>query len=199
METTKVQQKTPPDRVGLWTVANQITFFRILLTIPFLLLVSRGRFGLALVVFFVASVTDFFDGYFARRLGQSTRLGRFLDPAADKLLTTSSFVVLAFPHGAFAPMPVWLVVLVVGRDLVIVLGACIVYLLTGFSSFKPNLAGKINTALELALVVAFLVLNSAGFGTEILPSLYWLVALSVATSGVTYLVEGVRMLIRRAP
>src|SRR5262249_38624168 len=197
VEPSNVEATATRPSPGVMTVANQLTAFRILLTIPFLILVSYGRFGLALAVFFVASVTDFFDGYFARRLQQSTPLGRFLDPAADKLLTTASFVVLAFPHGSFSPIPVWLAALVVGRDLLIVGGALTVYLTTGYSSFKPNLAGKVNTFIELGLVVAFLTLNMAGAYDAILWWLYWLVAASLVVSGLGYVVQGARLLSSR--
>ncbi len=87
-----------PDRARVWTVANLLTALRILLILPFLYFVYAQRFGLALAVFFVASITDYADGYIARNFNQKTRLGQVLDPLADKLLTTASFIVMALPH-----------------------------------------------------------------------------------------------------
>jgi len=163
---------------------------------PFLYLVFEGRFGLALGVFFLASLTDFADGYVARRYKQQSRLGRFLDPLADKLLTTAAFVVMAIPHQEFASIPAWLAAGVVGRDLIIVLGSLVVYRLTKFKDFKPTLLGKINTFVELGLIVWFLVFHTTGRLTFLLPYLYGVVILSVVVSGAEYVMQGGRILRR---
>jgi len=180
----------------MWTVPNALTVFRILLTIPFLYLVQQGRFGNALLVFFVASLTDFIDGYIARRFKQHSKLGRFLDPLADKLLTTTGFIVMAIPHTGFPSIPIWLAVAVVARDLIIVVGSLVVYLLTKFKDFKPTLLGKINTLVELGLIVWFLVFHTTGRLIFLLPSLYAIVIASLLVSGGEYLIEGFRILRR---
>jgi cardiolipin synthase len=179
---------------GVWTIPNILTVLRIVMTIPFLYFVSQGRFGNALLVFFAASVTDFVDGYIARTFKQQSRLGRFLDPVADKVLTTTGFVVMAIPHSGFPTIPIWLAIAVVGRDLVIVLGSLIVYLRTDFRDFKPTLLGKINTLVELGLIVWFLVFHTTGKLIFLLPSLYLVVLASVLLSGGEYLIEGIRIL-----
>ena len=179
---------------GPWTAANLLTLFRIALTFPFLYLVGQGRFGIALAVFFLASLTDFADGYVARRYKQQSRLGRFLDPLADKLLTTTAFVVMAVPHRGFPSIPVWLAVAVVGRDIVIVLGSLVVYRLTKFKDFKPTLLGKINTLVELGLIVWFLVFHTTRRLIFLLPFLYGVVIVSVLASGAEYAINGVRIL-----
>ena len=163
--------------------------------VPFLYLIDEGRFGVALAVFFLASLTDFFDGYVARKYNQYSRLGRFLDPLADKLLTTAGFVVMAIPHPRFASIPVWLAAAVVGRDLVIVLGALVVFRLTKFKDFKPTLLGKINTLVELGLIVWFLVFHTTGRLIFLLPFLYAIVIASVVTSGAEYVIRGAGILI----
>ena len=182
------------ERKSLWTTANLLTLFRIALLVPFLYLVGIGRFGLALGVFFLASLTDFADGYVARRYQQYSRLGRFLDPLADKLLTTAAFVVLAIPHQEFPSIPIWLAVSVVARDLIIVLGSLVVYQLTKFKDFKPTLLGKINTFVELGLIVWFLVFHTTGKLTFLLPSLYGVVIASIVVSGAEYIIRGVEIL-----
>src|SRR5688572_29962718 len=123
----KIEGSSPETQgpARLWTVANILTLFRIALILPFLYMIREGSFGQALLIFFVASVTDFADGYVARNYGQQTPLGRFLDPLADKLLTTVGFVVMAIPHPGFPSIPVWLAAAVVGRDLVILAGSLI--------------------------------------------------------------------------
>lgn len=188
-ETRGVIEKTTP-----WTTANFLTFFRIALVCPFLYFILQGRFGVALAVFFLASLTDFVDGYVARRFKQQSRLGRFLDPFADKLLTTAAFVVMAVPRSQFPSIPIWLAAGVVGRDLFIVAGALAVYLLTGFRDFKPTFLGKVNTLFELGLIVWFLVFHTTGRLIFLLPFLYGVVAVSVAASGIEYVIRGTAIL-----
>ena len=177
-----------------FTVANLLTFLRILLIAPFLLAIHQGRFTQALGIFFIASLTDFFDGFVARRFNQHTKLGQVLDPAADKILTTASFIVMALPHPNFPSIPVWLAVVVVGRDLVILIGSWVVYSLTRFKDFKPTTSGKVNTFLELGLIVWFLWFHVMGRFTVILPLCYLIVLGSVLVSGGVYLIQGWRII-----
>jgi cardiolipin synthase len=103
------------------TLANQLTILRIMLIPAFVLLVVYGYLGWALMTFLVAGITDALDGLIARRAGQRTSLGAWLDPMADKLLLVTAFIVLSLPSGGFANrIPVWLTVLVITRDVGIV-------------------------------------------------------------------------------
>jgi cardiolipin synthase (CMP-forming) len=194
ISTARINQQRSPAGRRIWTVANILTFFRIGLALPFLYFVKEGRFGYALLVFFIASVTDFADGFIARRFNQQSALGRLLDPLADKLLTTAGFIIMALPHGEFEPLPVWLVVAVVGRDILILAGSALVYLLTRFKDFKPTLLGKVNTFLELGLIVVYLGFNTTGEMLFLLPLCYGIVITSVVISGVEYVVEGARII-----
>ena len=178
----------------MWTLPNLITLFRIVLIVPFVYLIREGAFGYALAVFFAASISDFFDGYVARRFNQHSAAGRFLDPLADKLLITVSYIVLALPRATIPSIPVWLAALVVGRDLVILLGSLIVFLKVRYKDFKPSFIGKLNTFVELGLIVWFLALNSTGYLLVVIPYLYWIVAASVLMSGGAYLVTGYTIL-----
>ncbi|HEV8484978.1 MAG TPA: CDP-alcohol phosphatidyltransferase family protein [Blastocatellia bacterium] len=180
-------------KASVWTTANLLTAARIVLIIPFLYLINQGRLGLALIVFFAAGITDFFDGYVARHFNQQSELGRFLDPMADKLLTTASFVVLALAHESFPSIPVWLAAAVVGRDLLILLGSLVVYLATRFTAFKPTMLGRVNTTVEFCFIFTFLVLHTAGVLTYLMPPCYWIVLASVVLSGADYVVEGVKI------
>jgi cardiolipin synthase len=180
-----------PERSKNLTAANLVTAIRIALTVPFLYLIGRGQFGLALLIFFIASVTDFIDGYLARNFGQQSPLGQLLDPLADKLLTTAGFIVMAIPHEGFPSIPVWLAVAVVGRDVLISLGSLVIYLTTRFTEFKPTILGKVNTFLEMGLIVVFLGFHPAGKLTSLLPLCYAIVLTSVLASGASYVMEGV--------
>jgi len=187
-------QSGPMTRV--WTPANLLTVFRIVLTLPFLYLVKQGRFGWALLVFFIASLTDFFDGYVARKFDQQSPLGRFLDPLADKVLTTATYIVMAIPHEGFPSIPLWLAVAVVGRDIVILAGSAFVYLVTRYKGFKPALLGKVNTFVELGLIVWFLVFHTTGEFTYLLPGMYAVVMISIIGSGLEYISQGALLLVR---
>src|SRR5262249_58830870 len=97
------------------------TLIRMLLIPAFVILVVYGHFGYALGVFVVAGVTDALDGLIARRSGQKTSLGAWLDPMADKLLLVTTFIVLTIPGlGLANRLPLWLTVMVISRDVVIV-------------------------------------------------------------------------------
>src|SRR5690349_13704956 len=114
MPTTPIQPSEPlpqaAPQAGVWTLANMLTMLRIALLVPFLYTIKVGSFGLAVIIFFIAGITDFFDGFVARRFHQQSPLGRFLDPAADKLLTTASYIVMALPRAVGEPLPLWMTI-----------------------------------------------------------------------------------------
>ena len=114
--------------MSVLTAPNQLTLFRLLLVPCLVILVLYGFNGIALIVFIVAGVTDALDGLMARRMGQRTTLGAWLDPMADKLLLVSTFIVLTMPLGLPNQLPLWFTVLVISRDVCIVLTVAIVNL-----------------------------------------------------------------------
>ena len=120
------------------TVANQLTLLRMLLIPVFVILLVYGFPGWALAVFALAGVTDVLDGLIARRAGQKTSLGAWLDPMADKLLLVTTFVVLTVPGTDLVNrFPLWLTILVISRDVVIVTTVAIVNLVMGVRTFSP--------------------------------------------------------------
>jgi len=142
------------------TPANQLTLLRMLLIPAFVILVVYGHLGWALVVFATAGITDGLDGLIARRSGQRTRLGAWLDPMADKLLLVTTFVVLTLPGlGLANRLPVWLTVLIISRDVVIVLTVAIVNLAIGPRTFRPSVFGKIATATYIVTAVMTMLFN----------------------------------------
>jgi cardiolipin synthase len=146
------------------TAANQLTLLRIVLVPAFVILVIYGYLGWALVVFATAGLTDALDGLIARRAGQKSTLGAWLDPMADKLLALSTFVVLTVPGlGLANPLPVWLTVSIISRDVVIVLTVAIVNLAIGPRTFRPSVWGKIATATYMVTAVVALFFNYRGY------------------------------------
>lgn len=132
---------------------NLLTLLRLFL-IPFLVINLLGHhFGLALALFVLAGVSDALDGQIARRWGQSTRLGQYLDPIADKLLLSTLF--LTVTHMRLVPQ--YVTVLVFARDLGILLISTLLYVTHTMRDFRPSILGKLNTLLQLATVLLVLV------------------------------------------
>ena len=142
------------------TLANQLTILRIVLVPAFVLLVVYGRLGAALLVFVTAGATDALDGLIARRAGQRTSLGAWLDPMADKLLLVTTFVVLTLPDIPLTNhLPLWLTVIVISRDIAIVGVVAIVNLAVGPRTFRPSLLGKATTAAFILTSVVVMYFN----------------------------------------
>jgi len=145
------------------TIANEITLLRIVLIAPFVICMIKmdevpALRYLALGIFLVMAVSDGLDGYIARSRKQTSRLGAFLDPLADKLLITCAVVLLAMPHTAVDGylLPPTVVVLIIGKDLLLVLGCVIIYLITSQLKIVPVKTGKLATVLQLSMVTAIL-------------------------------------------
>src|SRR3954468_6700688 len=158
----------------LFTAANQLTLLRMLLIPFFAILGIYGYRGWALVVFFVAGVTDLFDGLIARMTGEKTTLGAWLDPMADKLLLVTMFVMLTVPGlGDPNRLPLWFTVLVISRDIAIVATVAVVNLAVGPRTFRPSIYGKIATALYVLTGVAALYFNYLGQPSMLVQALIW--------------------------
>jgi len=130
------------------TAANQLTLLRLVLVPIFVLCMLYSWPGWALAVFAIAGLTDALDGLIARRTGQLTTLGAWLDPMADKLLLVTTFVMLTLPGlNLMNRFPMWLTVLVISRDIAIVLTVAVVNLAVARRTFRPSLLGKAATVI----------------------------------------------------
>lgn len=134
-------------------IPNFLTILRFLLVIPILFSILNQRFLLAFFIFALASLTDALDGLLARVYSWTSYFGAIVDPLADKLLLTTSFIAL----GWVGQIPEWLVILVVARDLWIISGALVYRYVVGKIHFSPTLLSKINTCLQIALTIMLLV------------------------------------------
>jgi cardiolipin synthase len=147
----------------LWaamTAANQLTLLRMALIPGFVISLLYGYSGWALLTLVAAGITDALDGLIARRTGQKTTLGAWLDPMADKLLLVTTFIMLTVPGLGFANrLPLWFTVLVISRDVAIVLAVTIVNLAIGRRTFLPSIYGKIATATYIVTCVVTLTFN----------------------------------------
>jgi len=176
---------------------NIITFIRFLLLPPVVLLLLNRRYDAALLVFAVAGFSDALDGYLAKRYHWTSRLGALLDPLADKLMLVSGFVTLAW----LGLIPVWLVGLIILRDVVIVTGAIVYNMRIEKLEAAPSVISKLNTVAQILLVLA--VMFSEAFRplpALLMDALIYGVLLLTLWSGFDYVwTWGRRAWLRRAP
>ncbi len=138
-----------------FTLANKITVVRILM-IPFIVIaLLKQAYPLFYFLFLFSMATDFFDGMVARMRGEQTMVGAFLDPMADKLLLTSVYLTLTVLN----LVDVWIFVVIFSRDLLIVLGWSIIYILTRSFAVTPRMLGKVTTSTQMAAAALFTIDN----------------------------------------
>ncbi len=171
------------------TLPNFITIAR-LLGVPLIVwLMIADRFLEATVLFIIAGISDAADGFIAKRFGAASELGAYLDPVADKALLVSVFITLGFK----GTLPAWLIVLVVSRDLFIIGGMLLAYVLSNPMAVHPLWVSKANTVAQILLIVLVLGERSGVSVLNALTATFVLgtAALTVASAG-AYLIEWVR-------
>jgi len=171
---------------------NAITIIRILLIPLFLYKVIEGEMIFATAVYLTAAITDGLDGFIARVWHLQTRLGTFLDPMADKLLITTSFLTLS----VLKIIPLWLALAVISRDFIIVGGSLLVYLIKNDLTIQPQPIGKVTTFFQFSYIL--LVLLQSATDISYLSNLYGPMVLITGSltiiSGAVYILDGLRAL-----
>lgn len=185
------------------TVANKITVTRILLIPVFVTLAIYYGASVkaeapniayriaALAIFALAALSDGLDGFIARHYHQATRLGRILDPIADKALMLSAILTLSFAPWPVS-LPIWFAVLVIGRDTIILVGIAIIHHLNGKVHMGPHWTSKACTFFQLLCIVWIMLDFRTAAPQPIL--LIGLASLFTVVSGVVYVLEGIRQL-----
>ena len=182
------------------TTANKITILRIIL-IPFFVveMIYYVRTGnevhrlAGVLAFAVASILDGVDGYVARRYHQTSELGTVLDPLADKLLLVSAIIFLNFNNQPYLrTIHLWLTGIVIGRDILLAIGAVIVRLMAGSVVVRPHLTGKLATVFQMLVVAWILMRWDLGMGW--LDELILGAGLLTVVSGLFYLYDGMQQL-----
>ena len=172
-------------------IPNLICVFRLLLAPVIVVALAGGRYGQALLLLAVAGLSDWLDGYLAKRWRLDSFLGSVLDPMADKVLLASVYVTLA----ALSHIPAWLAVVVIARDLVIVGGWQAFRLLKGELRPRPSRVSRMNTVLQICLGVAVIAAQAfPGFLPSYSIAIGGALALLLAVlSGVDYVLAGARL------
>jgi cardiolipin synthase len=176
------------------TVPNMLTVFRMVLIPVFVTMLFYRRFILALAVFVCAGLTDGLDGILARRFDQRSQLGTVLDPIADKLMMVTAFIVLSMrsifpaPVPSHLPVPFWVTITVISRDVFIIVGAAAINIMTGFRGFRPSWLGKVNTTVQIVAIAAIMFAASVPYYTGYyLPTIYATVFTFAVLSGLHYI------------
>jgi cardiolipin synthase len=194
-------------REKFWNVPNVLTLTRVALVPVFaLLLLQRKALG-ALILVFLAGLTDVLDGLAARTWHQRTRIGTILDPLADKLLLSTAFILLTIRGLGFSHViPLWLTAVVIGRDFLIVAGGVLIYRIRGIKMFPPTVSGKISTVCQVTTVFWVILANavstsapgrssilSAMTSSSVLKIFFLATLLLTVVSGTQYVLKGIRM------
>ena len=177
------------------TIPNIITLARILLTPLFIIFLIQGRYRQALVVFLLAGLSDMADGLVARGWQQKSPLGEYLDPLADKLLMSASFVTLSISR----VIPPWLTVVVLSRDVTIALGVILFRLADLPLRITPTRLGKWTTTLQILTILLVLVGKVWPLPWMLFPPLFWLTGGITAFSGVHYVFRGLLLVSQPQP
>ena len=177
-------------------LANWISVFRIIL-IPFfvstIVYYSPEKDYLryiSLSIFVAAVISDGIDGYIARRHKLKTRLGSFLDPMADKLLLSASFITMAVTQEipSSIRLPLWIAILVISRDIILALGSLLIHVLTGQLKITPSFLGKLTTVFQMFTIISILLQLPFSF-------VIWdIAAVFTIASGFDYVYKGSKIL-----
>jgi cardiolipin synthase len=175
-------------------IPNFLSLIRIILVPVFVIFLIQDEYHNALIIFVIAGLTDVLDGTMARLLNAQTKLGSYLDPIADKLLLTTSFVTLAI----LGIVPSWLTVIVMSRDFIILLGIAILSLMSVPFEIKPALISKATTALQIGTVFFALLYKAVthDLNYDWILTLFWLTALFTVASGLVYIIRGIKIINR---
>ncbi len=167
-------------------IPNILTVLRIILVFPVGWCIVQEQYEMALFLFFVAGFSDLLDGFLARHYDWVSRLGSFLDPAADKVLMTVAY----FSMAEQGMIPRWLFYVVVGRDVLIVSGALAYKLVTDALEMQPLMISKINTGMQITFILFMLLQAVFGmFPTWSVTAFIYLVLCCTLLSGIFYVVE----------
>ncbi len=172
---------------------NFFSLLRIVLIPFFVYAMLKGQANWAFGIFLVSAASDFLDGASARLFNQKTKLGALLDPLGDKLFMTAAMIMLSIPAlNSPHVLPLWLTVLVIGRDILIMSGALVLYLKSRRQDFPPALSGKASTVCLFFVLLLVLYFNLMKQESRILIWSYALTSLLTILSGTEYVLRGRR-------
>ena len=175
---------------NIFNIPNLLTMLRIVLTPVFAFLLLTDKYLAALIIIVIASITDFLDGQIARRFNMQTAFGRLLDPIADKILVFCSVVALMIKFN----FPLWIGLIIIGRDIVILIGGLLFLKKDKRKAIAPNVFGKISTIFQLTTITIFIVASVYSYYALWIDILLYLTVLMTIVSGISYIIKGYNVL-----
>ena len=163
-------------------IPNIISILRMVLVAPITYFLWYQNYSIALLLLLIGGLSDGLDGFLARRYKWETELGVILDPMGDKLMMLSAYLLLGWHH----LLSWWLVSLVIFRDLIIVVGTLLYRKFIGEAKLKPLFISKLNTVLQILLVLSVMLSQVIYLNLLIIDSLLWLVVVTTLMSGYAY-------------
>ena len=179
----------PERRRRVLTIPNMISVGRLGLIPFFVAAAVTGRHNIAFTVFVSAGISDIFDGWIARRFNQKSSIGAVLDPAADKIMMFSAYIIYTLVSAIAYRLPVWLTLTIFMRDLMITLFAYLLYTRIQVRRFPPSAAGKTSTVIQIVTLSAVIAANGAlaPIALPLLPLLFLLALGATLFSGLGYI------------
>ncbi|MBU1627394.1 CDP-alcohol phosphatidyltransferase family protein [bacterium] len=177
-------------------IANRLTVFRIfLIPLYFIFLLysfpnNKLYTTLSFLLLVVIAFGDAVDGFLARKLHQVTKLGTILDPIADKLAISISFVIL----GVYQGIPAWLVIIVISKDVLIFLGWFILYILNCDVTVIPSIFGKVSSFLQFSVVLLHFIMKVTNIFDSVIPVIWWFTCAATIAAGISYVYDGMKRL-----
>ena len=166
----------------LSNIPNILTVLRLLSVYPLIIFILEEQFFLALGIFFLAGISDLLDGFLARKFSWQSSFGQIVDPVADKTLVVATIISL----GSIDLIEDWFMFMVLGRDLLIIVGVVLANYLISDYQVAPNYLGKLNTTI-LLLLVGIILIDAVGFlVTDI--AIYWISILFIFTNTLSLIV-----------
>jgi cardiolipin synthase len=176
-------------RLKVLNIPNTLTITRIVIIPVFITSIMYNKYLSALILFIIAALTDLLDGLFARIANQKTPLGTFLDPLADKFLLVSSFVIFSVNGW----IPKWFTVIVISRDLIVVIGFFLLYMITSAIRIEPVFLGKLAIAVQL-FILAYVLLTINMISLPPVHDIFFIVSAALtAISGLQYIYKGFKL------
>lgn len=173
----------------VFNIPNTLTLARIVIIPVFITSIIYSEYRYSLCLFLLAALTDMLDGLFARLTNQKTSLGTFLDPLADKFILVTSFILFAI----YGWIPKWLAITVISRDIIVVIGWFLLYMITHNSNVEPVITGKIAIAFQFATLAYVLLKININSLPNVPDILLTLTAAVTALSGIQYIFKGFKL------
>ncbi len=170
-------------------IPNSLTITRIVIIPVFIISIIYKRYDYSLYLFIIAALTDVLDGLFARLTNQKTALGTFLDPLADKFLLVTTFIIMS----VYELIPKWLTITVISRDVIIIIGWFLLYLVSDISRVEPSLLGKVTIWVQSFFIAYILIDINLHFLPDNPHMLLWLTAGITILSGFHYIYRGLKI------